>query len=106
MTTATIRKWYERPIPIPTDFIGTEVFTERIKILRKEEGVSLPIVSGFVPSAGYTHPAYFIFVMTKAGDLRIEVTKTVFELLRKNDPIVVSYRTGRWTGAIEGKIAR
>ena len=108
LTTPVIRKWYERPEPLPTDFIWTKTFLERTSILKKEEGVAVSVITPFGGGGGpyATRPAYFIFVMTQHGDMRIIVSERVFDLLRDGDPIVVSYRRGRWSGALKGKIAR
>ena len=91
---------------LPFDFIGTPVFVERLSISEKCEGLSIPQIAPFSSSMGYSMPAYFVFVKTRFGDLRITVSKEAFDLLEPGDPLVVSYRRGRWTGALEGKIAR
>lgn len=110
MTTAVIRKSFERPDPFPLlDLIWTPTFTERATVLEKVEGVSVPFTGAFGGGGAtyYCLPAYFIFVMTERGDMRMDISKKVYDLLQVGDPIVVSYRQGRWTkGALKGKIAR
>lgn len=109
MNTATIRYGWDRPQPLPTDFIFVATHFARTTIVDKKDGASLPSMGsgyGASPSMGYASPAYFIFVMTRHGDVRITVSKKVFDLLRIGDSIVVQYRRGRWTGALEGRIAR
>lgn len=91
---------------MPFDFVGTERFVEKLSVIHKEEGVSLPAQAPFTNSIGYASPAYFIFVMTPFGDMRMTVSKKVFDLIETGDKIVVSYRKGRWTGALKGEIAR
>ena len=107
MTTSavTITPWYQRPEPLPFDFIGTASFVQKLEIIEKKEGVSLPAPVPFNNSIGYSSPAYFIFVMTPFGDMRLDVSEKVFNLLAIGDRIVVSYCRGRWTGALKGKIA-
>ena len=105
--TAVITPWYERPMPLPLDFIGTTKFVERLQVFRKEQGCNIPSLPGPpFGSSGYTTPAYFIFVMTRFGDMRLDISEKVFNLLKIDDWIVVEYRYGRWTGALKGAIAR
>ncbi|MEK7461758.1 MAG: hypothetical protein AAB586_01675 [Patescibacteria group bacterium] len=109
MNATAIRYGWDRPQPLPTDFIFTANHVERTTVADKKEGVSLPFMGtgyGASSSMGYASPAHFIFVMTQHGDMRITVSKKVFDLLRTGDSIVVQYHRGRWTGALEGKIAR
>ena len=106
-TTMAITPWYSRPTPMPFDFIGTATFVEKLQIFQKEQGYSLPIGCGpYGGGGGHVTAAYFIFVMTPFGDMRIEVSEKVFGLLNVGDNIVVSYRRGRWTAALKGTIAR
>lgn len=108
--TTAIRRGFARPEPFPIlDLIWTPMHTERTTIHEKVEGFSLPFTGGIYGGArtGYSKPAYFIFVLTKRGELRLNVSKEVFDLVRVDDPIIVNYRQGRWTkGVLEGKIAR
>lgn len=110
MTTTAIRKTFDRPEPFPLlDFIWTPRFVERTSVVEKELGFYIDLIGGGigVTSRCITKPAFFIFVMTERGDMRMEVSKKVFDLLQVGDPIIVSYRQGRWTkGALQGKIAR
>jgi hypothetical protein len=108
-TAPSITPWYLRPTPWPFDFIGTAHHVEKLVIFEKQEGVKMPAISagyGGCASIGYAVPAYFIFMMTPFGDLRIEVSQKVFNVLEVDDQIVVSYRRGRWSGALKGKVAR
>lgn len=105
MTATTTTSWYLRPSPMPFDFIGTASFIEKLAIIEKKEGVSLPDPAPFSNSIGYGAPAYFIFVMTPFGDMRMTVSAQVFKLLEVGDKVVIKYRRGRWTGALEGKFA-
>jgi hypothetical protein len=93
-----------QPQPFLTDFILMPEYIQRTKITGKKEGVSIGVygMTGYIVEM----PVHFIFVMTQHGNLRIKVPKKVFKLLHTDDPIVVCYRKGRWTGALEGKIAR
>lgn len=106
MTNVVIKPWFERPTPIPTDFIGTQKFFAKTVVLEKKEGVNLPYMAPGVQSPGYSSPAYFIFLRPNDKDLRVTVSKQVFDLLEIGNEIVVFYRVGRWTGAVEGKIAQ
>lgn len=101
MTAAAIHYGWERPQPLPFDFIFTPTHVERVAIAGKKEGVAFP-----PPFGNYTTPAYFVFVTTKHGDLRISVSKKVFEALSVGDSTVVQYQRGRWTSALKGRIAR
>jgi hypothetical protein len=107
-TASVTTPWYQRPDPLPFDFIGTKKFVEKLKVIEKTEGVSLPCtpMMGGGASIGYALPAYFIFVMTPFGDMRLDVSKAFFDLIEVGDPLIVSYRHGRWTGALKGKITR
>ena len=103
-----IRYGWERPQPLPGDFIFVKPKTVRTTIADKREGFSVPSMTcgyGSALTGGYASDAYFIFVMTPDGDLRVTVSKEVFDLLEIGDPIIVKYRSGRWTQALEGKIA-
>lgn len=102
MTTAAITPQYERPVPMPFDFIGTKRFTEKLDVIDTVEGVCISVS----PSSGYTTPAYFVFVATPFGDMRLDVSKKVFDLTERGDKLIVRYQRGRWTGALKGKIAR
>ncbi|MEK7505536.1 MAG: hypothetical protein AAB597_01405 [Patescibacteria group bacterium] len=109
MNAMAIRYGWGRPQPLPTDFIFAATHVERTTIADKKEGVSLPHMGtgyGASSSMGYASPAYFVFTMTRDGDMRITVSKKVYNLLRIGDSIVVQYQRGRWTGALKGKIAR
>jgi len=110
MTAMAIRYGWDRPQPLPGDFVLTTRYVEHVTIADKKEGVSLPRVGGGYggsASIGYASPAYFIFMMTERGDLRIDVSKKAYDLLKVGDPIVVQYQQGRWTrDALKGKIAR
>lgn len=106
MTTTAIREWHERPTPFPTEFLWTKTLVERTTVLKKQEGVYVSESAAFGHYRSSTTPAYFIFVMTEHGDMRIDVSKKVFDLLREGDPLIVSYRRGYWSGALKGKIAR
>lgn len=109
MNATAIRYGWDRPQPLPTDFIFTAAHVERTTVADKKEGVAISFGAGGYyspPVSIYASPAYFIFVMTRQGDLRIDVSKKVFDLLRVDDPIVVKYYRGRWTGTLKGKIAR
>jgi hypothetical protein len=105
-TIATITPHFQRPIPLPFDFIGTAHFVEKLTIIEKREGVSLPAGTPFNSGIGYAPPAYFIFVMTRFGDMRMDVSEKVFQLLDVGEKVVVDYRKGRWTGALECKFAK
>lgn len=105
-TTVTTTPWYLRPEPMPFDFVGTPRFVEKLAIIKKDEGISLPGSAQFSNGIGYGKPAYFIFFLTPFGDMRMTVSKEVFDLLEVGDKIVVNYRKGRWTGALKGVIAR
>jgi hypothetical protein len=105
-TTSTITPWFLRPTSVPTDFIGTETFVEKVNIIDKKTGIAMPLQVPFAGLNQYGFTIYFIFVMTPFGDMRIEVSKKVFDLLRVGKPIIVSYRRGRWTGSLKGSIAR
>lgn len=102
--TTTITPWYKRPTPWPLEFLFTKTHVEKQTIISKEEGFSLPMHHN--GGHGYGIPAYFIFVTTPFGDMRIEVSEKVYNLLKIDEKIVVSYKRGRWSGALEGKIAR
>jgi hypothetical protein len=105
MTTIAITPWYSRPRAILTDFIFTKRYVEKLAIIGKIDGVAMPAEVPFNNSIGYGIAAHFVFVMTRFGDLRIEVSKEVFDLLTIGESVIVSYRRGRWTKALEGKIA-
>lgn len=55
---------------------------------------------------GYCPPVYFVYLKSHFGELRIEVSHTVYELLKIGDSLIVTYRRARWTGALKGEIAR
>lgn len=101
----TITAWQDRPMPLPTDFIFTRTFIEKLRIIKMEEGIAIVGINP-LSHVEYTTAAYFIFLMTQFGDMRIEVSKIVFDLLTTDDSVVVSYQRGRWTGALKGRIAR
>jgi|CXWL01.1.fsa_nt_gi hypothetical protein len=85
------------------------VHVERTTVTDKRGSVELPYEGGgYCASAsiGHATPVYFIFVMTAHGDLRITVSRDVFNLLEVGDPIVVQYQKRRCTDALKGKIAR
>lgn len=75
---------------IPTDFIGTAKYLERVEILQK----------GILASSS----ANFICVMTQRGPLQISLSKQMSEIVRVGDSIIVQYQKGRWTGAMKGHI--
>lgn len=113
MTATTIRYGWDRPVPLPGDFIFTTAYVERAVIADKREGFAIyyPVGGGYTAniaaaSPSSNAPAYFIFVMTDRGDLRITVSKKVYDCLEIGDNIVVEYQKGRWTGALKGNIAR
>jgi hypothetical protein len=107
---ATITPQHQRPVPMPFDFVGTRKYFERSKVIARREGVALIVVPGGPGHGGVSRstaqPVFFIFVMTQFGDMRLDVSKKVFDLLRRGDDIVIQYQRGRWTGALKGKIAR
>lgn len=105
-TVITTTPWYLRPSPMPFDFVGMTRFVEKLAIIKKEEGILLPEPAPFTNSIGYGSPAYFIFFMTPFGDMRMNCSEKMFSLLEVGDNVVVSYRKGRWTGALKGQFAR
>ena len=94
----------ERPIPYPFgEFIGTPWFWERVIVELKKVGVSIPIGASL---SAPCPPAYFLFVETKYGILRLVVPAELYAQIQAGDSLVVKYQRARWTpGAVRGKIA-
>lgn len=108
MSQPAITPWYDRPTALPLEFLFSKTYVEKLEIIHKEEGLSTLMNSG--PNAnigsGYPMPVSFIFLITPFGDLRLEVSSSLYEVLQVGDKIVINYTHGRWSGALEGKIAR
>ena|SRR5581483_2973548 len=109
MTTGSIRYGWDRPVPLPLDFAFSPTFTERTTVADKKEGLTdhtaIGVYGGGIGTV-ITSPAYFVFVWTSRGDLRISVSKAVFDQIRTGDSVVVQYQQGRWTNSLKGCIAR
>lgn len=94
---------------LPFDFIGTSWHTKKALVQGRDTGLRIYWGGGgWVPSmrfpAGETF--YLMFVATPHGNLRLEVSKPVFDLIRAGDSIIVCYQQGRWTGELRGGIAQ
>lgn len=90
---------YKEPNPgwIPFEFIGTEEYVEKVKILDKKASL---IFGG----CGVHRPVYLLLVETSRGNLRIEVSGNLFGLLTTGEGICVSYQIGRWSKLPKGKV--
>lgn len=78
------------PQSVPTDFIGTTTYLERVEILEK----------GILAASSKV----FITVMTQHGPLRAILSEELSKLVRVGDSIIIQYQKGRWTGALKGHI--
>jgi hypothetical protein len=108
MTTVAMREGLSTAFERMTDFIFAESYVERTVIKELKKGSYYLLYGSFPsnPTRKYEFTSYLVTVVTSRGTVQMGVDRRTFEHLRVDDPIVVEYRVGRWTGKLRADIAQ